>query len=113
MMFGWFRADAARASCSNRASRSGSFDTSSGRTLSATSRPSLDPSPGTPLPSLPLPAARESRRARTCRPSRSPEALDNVEVGENPLIAVDVGLAVRREEKRVDDVRRLGRSDLL
>ena len=38
-MLGWFSAEAARASCSNRASRSRSCASASGRTFSATSRP--------------------------------------------------------------------------
>src|SRR5688500_197302 len=38
-MFGWFSAAAARASCSNRASRSGSVEKAAGSTLIATSRP--------------------------------------------------------------------------
>src|ERR1700693_2838088 len=41
MMLGWFKAEAERASCSKRASRSVSSETSSGRTFRATSRPSL------------------------------------------------------------------------
>ena len=39
-MFGWFNAEAARASCSKREIRSRSLASASGRTLSATSRPS-------------------------------------------------------------------------
>src|SRR5258708_7228737 len=38
-MFGWFSEARARASRSNRARRSGSADTASGKTLTATSRP--------------------------------------------------------------------------
>ncbi len=40
-MFGWFRAEAERASCSKRWRRSGSDDVTDGRTLIATSRPSF------------------------------------------------------------------------
>src|SRR5450759_1535827 len=40
-MLGWFRAEAARASCSKRWRRSGSAAVAAGSTLIATSRPSL------------------------------------------------------------------------
>ena len=40
VMLGWFRTPAARASCSNRRSLSGSREKMAGRTLIATSRPS-------------------------------------------------------------------------
>ena len=39
-MFGWFKAEAARASCSKRFSLSASVESSAGSTFTATSRPS-------------------------------------------------------------------------
>ena len=65
-MFGWLRAEAARASFSKRESRSASADTSAGSTLIATSRPSRVSPRGRPRPSHPR---RSRRRAGSVRGS--------------------------------------------
>src|SRR6266545_1469490 len=73
-MFGWFRTPAARASCSKRRSRSGSFENDAGSTLIATSRP---------------------RRG-------SFQAVDDLQVRKDAEIAVGVRLAVGRRHHPVD-----------
>src|SRR5688572_15660384 len=67
-MFGWFSAAAARASCSNRASRSGSAADAVGRTLIATSRPSRESRARYTSPMPPAP----STESTSYGPSREP-----------------------------------------
>src|SRR5262244_3729163 len=86
-MLGWFKAEAERASFSNRLTRSRSDVTSAGRTLIATSRSSRV--------SRPRPAAREPRTDRAASPPRpSSQSFGNEEVREGAGVAVDVGLPV-------------------
>src|SRR5262245_51675054 len=101
-MLGWFNADAARASFSNRFSRLGSAATSAGRTLTATSRASRVSLARQTSPIPPAP-----RGANTSYgPSRAPEAsvmtspsfqsLDEVELRREPAVRDRPGVAAGR-----------------
>src|SRR5215510_12944206 len=110
-MLGWFSAEAARASCSNRASRSEIFDTSSGSTFSATSRPSLESlarytSPIPPAPSGAITSYGPNRLPaeiiNSIQNPKSMEPVDEVEVRRGAGVSVRVGAAVRRDDELVD-----------
>src|SRR4030095_1354170 len=101
-MLGWLRPPPARASCSTRRKRSGSFENDAGKTLTATSRPSRGSfarytSPIPPAPSgetisyRPTPPPEESVNLRL-----SLDPVQEIQVGQGAQVTVDVRESVRR-----------------
>src|SRR5690242_2570349 len=100
-MFGWFRADAARASCSRRRFLSGSPVRSGGNIFSATVRPAAYPARGTPRPCLPHPEARGFHKDRGDRRADVPFAPISITRETRPFLSLEAKLRLPSNEFRI------------